>query len=117
MTGKTETFADLAFNTQRIERPLKAAGFAVIGRVQDSKRAYDLALLDGAGRTIVVRCTTEPQPADHIALKTMLAEGDFTRAFIVYTAEDQPHLSGEIESYPLSRIDELAARLAKESGP
>ncbi len=45
----------------------------------------------------------------------MLSQGDFTRAFIVYTAEDQPHLSGEIESYPLSRIDELAASLAKES--
>ena len=32
-------------------------------------------------------------------------------AAIVYTAEDQPELSGEIETYPLSRIDELAAML------
>jgi len=47
----------------------------------------------------------------------MLTEGDFTRAFIVYTSEGQPHLPGEIESYPLSRIDELAALLAKESPP
>ncbi|MCR6645851.1 MAG: hypothetical protein NVV62_15680 [Terricaulis sp.] len=117
MTGITETFTDLAFNTRRIERQLKATGFAVIGRVWDSKRAYDLALLDGAGRTIVIRCATEPQSADHIALKTMLTEGDFTRAFMVYTAEGQPPLSGEIPTYPLSRIDELAALLAKESGP
>lgn len=47
----------------------------------------------------------------------MLAEGDFDHAFIVYTAEDQPHLSGKIETYPLSRIDELVALLAKESPP
>jgi len=45
----------------------------------------------------------------------MLTQGDFDRAFLVYTAEDQPHLPGEIESYPLSRIDELAASLARES--
>lgn len=45
----------------------------------------------------------------------MLTQGDFTRAAIVYTAEDEPHLSGEIETYPLSRIDELAASLARES--
>jgi hypothetical protein len=117
MTGATETFADLAFSTQLIERQLKATGVAVIGRVWESKCAYDLALRNGNGRTIVVRCVAEPHATDHITLATMLAEGDFTRAFIVYTAEDQPHLSGEIETYPLSRIDELAALLAKESPP
>ncbi len=47
----------------------------------------------------------------------MIEQGDFTRAAIVYTAEGQPPLSGEIESYPLSRIHELAALLAKESAP
>jgi hypothetical protein len=46
----------------------------------------------------------------------MLAEGDFHRAAVVYTREDQPHLSIKIESYPLSRIDELAASLAQVSG-
>jgi hypothetical protein len=70
------------------------------------------------GRTAaVVRCVDQIRMEDYSQLKTMLAEGDFTRAFIVYTAEDQPHLTGEIESYPLSRIDELAALLAKESAP
>lgn len=117
MTGATETFADLAFSTQLIERQMKATGVAVLGRVWESKRAYDLALRNGNGRTVVVRCVAEPHAADHIALKTMLAQGDFTRAAIVYTAEDQPHLTGEIEAYPISRIDELAALLAKESPP
>lgn len=115
MTGATETDVNLALSAKLIERQLDTAGFAVIGRVWDSPRTLDLALANQNRRTAVVRCVAEPHTADHIALKTMLAEGDFTLAFLVYTAEDQPHLSGEIESYPLSRIEELAASLARES--
>lgn len=115
MTGATETFTDLAFSTQVIERQLSAAGLAVIGRVWESKGSFDLALLNRNGRTAVVRCVSEPHAADCTALKTMLAQGDFTRAALVYSSEGQPHLSDEIETYPLSRIDELAASLAKES--
>lgn len=117
MTGATETFADLAVSTQLIERQIKATGVVVIGRVWEAKGAFDLALLNSNGRTAVVRCVREPRGSDHIALATMLTQGDFTRAAIVYTAEDQPHLTGEIESYPISRIDELAAALASERAP
>lgn len=117
MTGATETLTDLAVSAQLIERQLAATGVAVIGRVWESQDAFDLALLHSNGRTAVVRCVSEPQETDCIALQTMLAQGDFTRAAIVYTAEDQPHLTGEIEVYPLSRIDELAALLAEESAP
>ncbi|NWG54813.1 MAG: hypothetical protein HXY28_13950 [Hydrogenophilaceae bacterium] len=116
MTGATETFADLAFSTQLIERQLKATRVALIGRVRESKRAYDLAFRNEDGRTVVVRCVTEPRAADHIALKTMLSEGDFDRAFLVHTG-DETDLTGDIPTYPLSRIDELAALLAKESPP
>jgi len=91
-------------------------GLKVIASVRESPSATDLAITNGSAQ-IVVRCVERPSEPDRHALATMLAEGDFTRAFIVYTAEDQPHLSGEIESYPLSRIDELAALLAKESAP
>lgn len=97
-------------------RALTARGVRVIASVRESRSATDLAITNGSAQ-IVVRCVAEPHASDHVALKTMLTDGDFTRAFIVYTAEDQPHLSGEIESYPLSRIDELAALLAKESAP
>ena len=96
---------------------LAANGARPIARVIASKRALDLAIVGMHVGHLVVRCVPTPAPDDYRALKTMLTEGDFTRAFIVYTAEDQPHLSGEIESYPLSRIDELAALLAKESPP
>jgi hypothetical protein len=45
----------------------------------------------------------------------MLIQGDFNRAALVYTAEDQPHLASEISSYSLARVDELAAFLSGDS--
>jgi hypothetical protein len=107
----------VALTASQCEVTLKRAGLRLLGKVHDSAGVIDFALVDGTGRSIVVRCINEPRESDHVALGTMLTEGDFTRAFIVYTAEDQPNLSGEIEAYPLSRIDELAALLAKGSAP
>lgn len=112
-----EPAQDVALTSSQCEMTLKRAGLRLLGKVRDRAGVIDLALVDSAGRSILVRCICEPRESDHVVLKTMLTDGDFTRAFIVYTAEDQPHLSGEMESYPLSRIDELAALLAKESAP
>ncbi|MBY0566007.1 MAG: hypothetical protein K2P70_01750 [Hyphomonadaceae bacterium] len=87
----------------------------LIAKVWASPRAIDFVLLGPANRTAVVRCIEFAGRGDYCDLANMIAQGDFTRAAIVYTAEDQPHLTGEIEAYPLSRIDELAALLAGES--
>lgn len=95
---------------------LSEAGLTVSATVRDSARAIDLAL-ELNRRPAVVRCVECATEEDAHALRLMLAQGDFTRAAIVYTAEDQPHLTGEIEAYPISRIDELAASLARESAP
>jgi hypothetical protein len=112
-----EPAQDVALTASQCEVTLKRAGLRLLGKVHESAGVIDCALMDGAGRSIVVRCTSEPRESDHVVLATMLTQGDFTHAFIVHTAEDQPHLSGEIETYPLSRIDELAASLARESVP
>jgi hypothetical protein len=103
--------------TAQIQSAFTAKQLKVLGVVWASPRAIDLAIRGLNSLQTVVRFTESALASDCCELATMLTEGDFTRAFIVYTAEDQPHLSGEIESYPLSRIDELAALLAKESTP
>lgn len=92
-------------------------GFTPLANVIEDDRATDLAFRSPEATFCVVRCVEQTSRDDHIALATMLAQGDFTRAAIVYTAGDQPHLTGEIEAYPISRIDELAASLARESAP
>lgn len=93
------------------------AGCKCTAVVAERAGVWDFAVNSPARGATVVRYVEKVRTEDYFQLQTMLMEGDFTRAFIVYTAEDQPHLSGEIESYPLSRIDELAALLAKESAP
>ena len=107
--------SDLKF-AAKCETALREAGLQVIARVQEAPSVIDLAVTRGRAQ-IIVRCVERVRSLDYTALGAMLAQGDFTRAAIVYTAEDQPHLSGEIETYPLSRIDELAASLARESAP
>lgn len=105
-----------ALNRNRIIRDaITNAGCQCTAVVAERAGVWDFAVNATAHAPAVVRCVEKVRTEDYFQLATMLAEGDFTRAFIVYTAEDQPHLSGEIQTYPLSRIDELAALLAKES--
>jgi hypothetical protein len=94
---------------------LAAQGLKVIASVRESPDATDLAVTNGNAQ-VVVRCVELPSEPDQNALRTMVAEGDFTRAFIVHSDEHLPP-AGDIPTYPLSRIDELAALLAKESAP
>ncbi len=76
----------------------------------------DLALSSTAGDVLtVVRCVVRIEPADYRALRTMLIQGDFNGAALVYTAVGQPHLANEISSYSLARVDELAASLFARS--
>jgi hypothetical protein len=100
----------------RIETALASAGCEPIARVRESDRARDIAIRTSNSMS-VVRCVPTPAPTDYHALATMVREGDFDRAVLVYCAEGEPSLSGEIESWPISRIEELAQRLAGERAP
>jgi hypothetical protein len=101
---------------QFVHDAIARAGCKCAAIVAERPGVFDFAV-NAAGNEIVVRLVSHAAPSDHSELATMMVQGDFTRAFIVYTAEDQPHLTGEIEAYPISRIDELAASLARESPP
>jgi hypothetical protein len=105
---------DLA--AQRCLTTLAGRGLVVSATVRESQTALDLALLGGCKGTTVIRCVAERSERDAQVLRAMLSEGDFDRAFLVHTG-DETDLTGEIQTWPLSRIDELAALLAKESLP
>lgn len=99
---------------QRCVVSFSKAGVTVSATVRESESVIDIALLRASRANAVVRCVATVTNEDVKALRTMIAEGDFTRAAIVYADEDQPQLTSEIEAYPLSRIDELAASLARK---
>jgi hypothetical protein len=105
---------DLA--AQRCLTSLESRGLVVSATVRESQTALDLALLGGPKGNTIIRCVAERSDRDAQALRAMLSEGDFDRAFLVHTG-NETDLTGDIPTYPLSRIDELAALLAKESAP
>ncbi len=117
MKHATQSGSDTLGDVARLcEKQFRAHGINIIARVRESDRAMDLALSSTAGDAlIVVRCVVRIDSADYRALQTMLIQGDFNRAALVYTAEEQPHLSSEAPSYPLVRVDELAAFLSRAS--
>lgn len=117
MRHATQSGSDTLGDVARLcEEHFRAHGLNILARVRESDRAMDLALGSPAGDAlIVVRCVVRIDPADYRALRTMLIEGDFNGAALVFTADDQPHLSSELPSYPLARIDELGAFLSRKS--
>jgi hypothetical protein len=113
---RNEVLPDLSEAAERCYDALAANGARPIARVIASKRATDLAFAATGFGHLIVRCVQAPAPDDYHALATMIDQGDFTRAFLVHTG-DETDLTSEIQTYPLSRIDELAASLARESAP
>jgi hypothetical protein len=105
---------DLAAQTCLIS--LAGRGLVVSATVRESLTATDLALLGRRQGNTIIRCVAERSERDVQALRAMLTEGDFDRAFLVHTG-NETDLTSEVQTYPLSRIDELAALLAKESTP
>ncbi len=104
-------------NGNRIIRDaITNAGCQCTAVVAERTDVWDFAVNAPARDTAVVRYVKKVQAEDYFQLKTMLAQGDFTRAYLVHTG-DETDLTGDIPTYPLSRIDELAALLAKESAP
>ena len=100
-----------------VEASLATSKIRVFAKVRETERAFDFALTGCPDQASVVRVVDRVTQSDYFQLTTMLSEGNFSRAAIVYTAEDEPQLKGEIETYPLSRIHELAASLAGENAP
>ena len=93
---------------------LADAGLAIFAKVWDTPRALDLGVLNAEGNSLVVRCVEQAAPSDYLALKTMVAQGDFVRAFLVYCNPEQPHLSSEIETWPIGDVERLATSLASD---
>lgn len=93
------------------------AGLPLIARVHVSPRATDLAIALPSGLFIVIRCVSELTRQDYADLATMLAEGDFVEAHLVYGPAPQPHLQDSIPSWPLDQADVMAASLHRGAAP
>lgn len=94
-------------------RRLAHIGARVVARVPESLRATDLVIAFSTPRLGVVRCVEVAKPEDHSALATMLAEGDFVWAGIVYRALVRSQAEGFVETFHVSDLDRLGMRLSE----
>jgi len=73
--------------------------------------AVDVACVAPPGLPLVVRCVEQATRKDHTALATMISEGDFVYGAVVYEQGEPPHSPSLIESFHVSQLDQLVARL------
>lgn|GEM_PF-2305743 len=100
--------------TSRVESTrgaMAAACLDCVAQVVDSDRATDLAVALSPARLAVVRCVDQATPEDHTALATMLTEGDFVWAGLVYGEREGSETVGFVETFHVSELDRLLARL------
>ena len=90
---------------------LAVASLRCVAEVHDSDRAIDLAIALSPNRLVVVRCVDEAFPKDHSALATMLTEGDFVWAGLVYGEREGSKTIGLVETFHVSELDRLVERL------
>lgn len=89
---------------------IAGSGSKVVARIADG-RATDLAVALPGDRLIIVRCTETATSADRSALATMVAEGDFDWAALVYSDQSGTDWSGDVEAFHLSEMSRLIERL------
>lgn len=90
---------------------MAAADFRCLAQVLDTDRATDLAIALSSTRLVVVRCVDRVLPEDHAALATMVAEGDFIWAGLVYGGQEELQPVGPVETFHVRALDRLVARL------
>lgn len=83
--------------------------------MQTSRHATDLAIALGDDLA-VVRLLKRPSQDDHSDLATMIAEGTFAFAALLYEDREGSVIEGPIAAYHVSEIDHLVARLVREAG-
>ena len=90
---------------------LAQTGAIILARVPIDDRATDFALEISPRCLAVVRSVYRLNSADHTALATMLSEGDFIYGAAVYEQGEPSYSPGLIESFHVSQLDQLVARL------
>lgn len=103
---------DGAKHPETVRGALIAATFNCVAWVEASDHAVDLAISLSDTRLIVVRCADQALPKDHSDLASMMAEGDFVWAGLVFGEREGSEAVGLVETFHVSELDGLVARLS-----
>jgi hypothetical protein len=98
-----------------LDHALSSHGLAPIAKTREADGSIHFAIDLGAAGWCVVRWSEVVSARDYRTLRTMVRQGDFDRAVVVYSDCEQSRLSNEIESWPISKSNELARLLAQRA--
>lgn len=90
---------------------LTNSGVRTVARVAERDTTSDLAIALLPSLPAVIRCVERAFPEDHTALATMLAEGDFVWAGLVFGEREGSETVGLVETFHVSELDRLVSRL------
>jgi hypothetical protein len=83
--------------------------------VRESNGAVDFAVL--GKKNVVLRCVQRGHPKDHVALGTMLEQGDFDRAILVHCDAAATNFSDQVECWHIGEIERLLECIGIRSAP
>lgn len=96
-----------------VSENLAHTGASILARVPDGDRATDFVLELSPRRLAVIRSMSHSTKKDRTALATMISEGDFIWGAVVYEEGEPPRSPGLIETFHISQLDQLVARLVE----
>lgn len=101
-----------AASAERVRERVRAGTtLALVADVAEDHAKRDLAIALSPARLAVVRCAERSGHEDHTALATMLTEGDFVWAGLVYSEREGSETVGLVETFHVSELDRLVSRL------
>ena len=91
-------------------------GLRVAATIALAGDGFDLAIPIPPHQMAVVRLRASALFRDHADLATMLSEGTFAFAALLYEDREGSALDGPIPAFQVSEIEHLVARLVREAG-
>lgn len=88
-----------------------------VATVKESPRATDFAVALSRTCLVVVRQVERATREDHLTLATMISQGDFVWAGLVYSDQAGTDWPGGVETFHLSDISRLIERLQQFKTP
>ena len=82
-----------------------------VAAVNDTPRATDYAVALSNTRLVIIRRVDRATWEDHAVLATMVSEGDFVWAGLVYSDQLGTDWPGHIEAFHISELPRLIERL------
>jgi len=100
--------------TEQVRAALADQGLRPLATVRESARLTDVATISASGASWMFRCAETVEDDDHLALATILAQGPFERAALVYAnaspiAERNEGFSDRAAICSLERLPALLA--------